>query len=89
MDTMQPRGVCRVLFHTIVWQYLPAASKSRIDALLARLGAAATDDRPLARLSIEADETPGSARIDLTLWPSGHTVTLGRGDFHGRWAEWT
>ncbi len=85
----QTPGVARVLFHTIVWQYLPAASKTRIEALLAELGAAATPNTPLARIAIEADETPSrGARIDLTLWPNGETVTLGRGDFHGRWAEW-
>lgn len=84
----QPAGLARVLFHTIVWQYLPAASRARIEALLDRLGAAATPERPLARLSIEADDVPGSARIDVTLWPNGQTVTLGRGDYHGRWAEW-
>ena len=84
----QPASVTRVLYHTIVWQYLPAEVKSRIEALLHRLGAAATKDRPLARLSFEQDEVPGSGRIALTMWPGGETLTLGRGDFHGRWAEW-
>jgi hypothetical protein len=86
----QAPGTCRVLFHTIVWQYLPPASKLRIEALLDRLGAAATAATPLARISIEADEFPArGARIDLTVWPTGETHTLGRGDFHGRWANWT
>ena len=85
----QAPGVTRVLFHTIVWQYLPAVSKARIETLLSELGAAATAQTPLAHISVEADETPAKgARIDLTLWPTGETVTLGRGDFHGRWAEW-
>lgn len=81
--------VARVLFHTIVWQYLPAISKARIEALLSEIGAAATPRTPLARIAVEADETPArGARVDLTLWPGGETVTLGRADFHGRWAEW-
>lgn len=84
-----PAGVARVVFHTVVWQYIPAPQQARMTALLARLGAAATPARPLARLAIEADAVPGSARIALTLWPAGGTVTLGRGDFHGRWAEWS
>ncbi len=84
----QAPGVTRVLFHTIVWDYVPTASKARIDALVARIGAAATAERPFARLTVESDETRGSARIDLAVWPEGRTVTLGRGDFHGRWAEW-
>ena len=81
-------GVTRVLFHTIVWPYIPAASKVQIEATLAQVAGMATRDAPLARLSIEPDDTPGSARIDLTVWPDGGTVTLGRGDFHGRWAAW-
>ena len=81
-------GVARVLFHTIVWQYLPAEVKARIEALLARLGTAATPKTPLARFAFEQDATPGSGRMDLTLWPTGETLTLGRSDFHGRWAEW-
>lgn len=85
----QAPGVTRVLFHTIVWQYLPATAKARIEALLAELGAAATLTTPLAHIAVEADETPNrGARIDLTIWPGGETVTLGRADFHGRWAEW-
>jgi hypothetical protein len=84
----QRPGTVRVLYHTIVWQYLPADIKAAIDVYLARLGDAATLDAPLARFSFEQDSTPGSGAMALTLWPTGETVTLGRGDFHGRWAEW-
>lgn len=85
----QPAGITRVLYHTIVWQYLPETTKTRIEALLHRLGDAATPDRPLARVSFEQDGQPqrGGA-IVLTTWPGGESVELGRGDFHGRWAEW-
>ena len=85
----RPRpGTTRVLFHTIVWQYLPLASRSQIEDALATAGAAATRDTPLARLAFEADDVPGSGRVELTLWPSAKKVTLGRADFHGRWADW-
>jgi hypothetical protein len=55
--------------------------------LVAAAAARATGERPFARLTIESDNVPGSARIDLGLWP-GKTVTLGRADFHGRWSDW-
>jgi hypothetical protein len=83
----QPAGTTRVLFHTIVWDYVPAPSKAKIDAMIASAAARATAERPFARLTIESDNVPGSARIDLGLWP-GKTVTLGRADFHGRWSDW-
>ena len=81
-------GTTRVLFHTIVWDYLPATTKDRLEATIARAGTAATRDRPFARFSMESDDVRGSARLALTVWPEGRTVTLGRGDYHGRWAEW-
>lgn len=83
----QAAGTTRVLFHTIVWDYVPAASKARIDGLLNKAAAAATSQRPFARLTVENDGTPGSAHVWLSLWP-GKTVTLGRADYHGRWADW-
>ena len=84
----QLEGTTRVLFHTIVWPYIPATQKARINTLLDRIGAGATSERPFARLRMEPDETPGNARIDLTVWPDAKTITLGRGDFHGRSADW-
>ena len=86
-EPQQP-GTARVLFHTIVWQYLPEASRASIEATLERAGRAAADDRPLARLSIEGGTPSDSAFVLLTLWPSGKTLMLGRADFHGRWADW-
>lgn len=81
-------GVCRTLVHTIVWQYMPQATRDRIDAAIARAGAMATPDAPLARFAMEPDETDGSARLTLTVWPGGEPVILGRGHYHGRWAQW-
>ena len=77
-----------MVLHTIVWDYLPAAARARLEATLSAAGAAATAQRPFAHVSVEPDDVRGSARIDLTVWPNGETVTLGRGDYHGRWAEW-
>ncbi|WP_029029313.1 DUF2332 domain-containing protein [Salinarimonas rosea] len=81
-------GVVTVVFHTIVWQYLPAPAKARIEAALAAAAARASADAPLARVAMEADETRGSAALTLTLWPGGETQALARADFHGRWVAW-
>jgi hypothetical protein len=88
LATPQAADTTRVVFHTIVWDYVPAAAKERIDALISAAAAGATAQQPLARLTMESDTTPGSARLDLTIWPAGRTITLGRGDYHGRWAAW-
>lgn len=81
-------GVTTLVFHTVAWQYFPADTARRAQALLDAAGAAATDDAPLARFGMEADGGRG-AGLSLTLWPGGQTHALGRADFHGRWIDWT
>ena len=80
-------GRARVLFHTIVWQYLPEAARQRIETAL-QAGARASVSAPLAWFRVEQDEVDGSAGIRLTVWPSGATVNLGRAHYHGRWTRW-
>lgn len=81
-------GTCRFIFHTVVWQYLPADVQARIEAALAAAGAEATPDTPLAHFSFEPDGQPLSGAMTLTLWPGERVIPLGRADFHGRWVEW-
>lgn len=81
-------GMAHVIYHTIAWQYLPAALKAEGEALIADAGSRATMDAPLARLQLEADGKPDGAAILLTLWPTSETREIGRADFHGRWVKW-
>ncbi len=82
----QRPGTVRVLYHTVVWSVPAAATRARITAALAVAGRAASPAAPVAHLAVEGDGQP-DARIDLTLWPGGATVALGRADFHGRWVN--
>lgn len=88
MGEAPPPGRVRVILHTIVWQYLDAATRARIKTAMSAAGRKASPDAPLAWLSVEADGTAGSANIRLTLWPGAATVSIGRADFHGRWVRW-
>lgn len=82
-------GRTRVLFHTIVWQYLPTETQARIEAVMEAAARDASEDAPLAWLSMEADEKEvDSAALRLRLWPSGEDDELARTDFHGRWTRW-
>ncbi len=74
--------------HTIMWQYLSAQEQARGATLLARAGARAREDEPIAHLSMEADDDGPGAAIVLELWPGDARVVLGRADFHGRWIHW-
>ncbi|MEO1308385.1 MAG: DUF2332 family protein [Pseudomonadota bacterium] len=80
-------GQALVIYHTIAWQYFPDALQARGEELLQEAGNRATLDRPLARISIEADGAKGAA-MTLQTWPDGILHQLGRVDFHGRWLQW-
>jgi hypothetical protein len=81
-------GAAHVVYHSIVWQYLPEASQARARALLEGAGARASAAAPLAWLRMERDGLEPGAAISLTLWPGGETRLLGRCGFHGQWVRW-
>lgn len=82
----RPRAAVTVVFHSIVWQYLPAADRQRITEALEGAGEAATADAPLAWLRMEAGE--GVAEVRLRLWPGGEDRLLATAGFHGRPVRW-
>ena len=84
----QAEETCRVLFHTVVWQYLPTETQDRISASLQSAGEAATASRRLAHLAVEGNGKSPAAQVHLTIWPGGETRHLGQAHFHGAWAEW-
>jgi hypothetical protein len=82
-------GECLVLFHSVVWQYLPEHTRQAIEAAMRRAGAGATPDAPLAWLRMETlKNTDPHPVLQLTLWPAGETRQLALSDFHGRWIDW-
>ena len=85
-----PRGgTVRVLMHSIAFQYFPPATKQRIIAHIARVGAAASEQAPLAWLSYEMQPPLGSlAVLSLRLWPGGQEQILATGDPHGVKLSW-
>lgn len=87
-ETPQP-GIARIFFHTIVWQYLPPATKERIAEAFALAGANATADTPLVWMYMEAEDHPAGAVLKQTVWPGGERETVGLADYHGRWVDWT
>jgi hypothetical protein len=88
-------NVLTVVWHSVVWQYVPASERARGQQAMERAAAQATEDAPLALLVYESRRVPGSAdrfRFDLLLrlWPGGLSVSLGHGSGHGipfDWAE--
>lgn len=85
----QSCGACRVLFHSIMWQYLPEAIRDDIQSAMNDAGARTSQDAPVAWLRMEPIDTRDAfATLSLTMWPGGGTRQLARCDYHGRWIEW-
>jgi len=85
---LRPVGLTTVLFHSIVWQYLPALTQQRIMAALEHAGSAARENAPLAWLRMEPSPGGAHAELRLTMWPGGRERLLADADFHGRWVSW-
>ena len=85
----QPKGRTRVLVHTVVWQYLLPETQKRIEAAMARAGAAATAERPLGWLAYEGERAFNRHALTLRAWPGeGAPERLATAHAHGSWVEW-
>ena len=85
----QEVGVCRVLYHSIVWQYLGDERRARITAAMEAAGARATPDRPLAWVMLETNRATFRHELRVRYWPGGEEpALLGAAHAHGAWVEW-
>jgi hypothetical protein len=81
-------GVATVLYHSIVWQYLPADRQRRIAAAIGCAAGRATSAAPFAWLRMEPAPDTRHTELRLTLWPGGDERLLAHADYHGRWVRW-
>ena len=80
-------GALTVVFHSIVWQYLPAPTRSAMRAALSAAGEEATLDRPLCWLRMEP-ATSDHADLRVTSWPGGQQEHLANVGYHGADVDW-
>ena len=72
-------GVTTVVFHSVVWQYLPESTRALVLATLDEAGTRATPDAPLAYLRLEpAPDSYFPAQLRLTIWPGASSATDSR-----------
>jgi len=85
---VQPeRGVATVLFHSVVWWYIPEVERDRITASMEAAGARAAADAPLAWLRMEGAKLEES-ELRVRLWPGGEDALLATVHWHGAWVRW-
>lgn len=80
-------GTATVVFHAIVWQYLPDSTRTRIRRTLESAARRATDRAPLCWLRMEP-AGPANADLRLTAWPGGHEHVLAHVGYHGADVRW-
>lgn len=84
-------GTTTVVWHSVVWQYLPAAERAAVSQRLEALGAGATPSRRLAHVAVEPvrrDPEP-VFEVRLRFWPDGTSRLLGTTVPHGVPTRWT
>jgi hypothetical protein len=84
------RGVCRVVLHTIAFQYFPLEAQARVRARIEAGGARATATAPVAWLTFEAEQSGFERQpvLRLHVWPGADDVVLARAHPHGAWYDW-
>ena len=84
-------GTTTVVWHSVMWQYLPTAVQQAVSELLDRLGASATRTRRLAHVAVEPVRRDPDLQFHVTLrvWPGGKQRLLGTTVPHGVPTTWT
>jgi len=82
-----------VLWHSVMWQYVPMTQQDRVLARLEDVGRTATDDAPLVHLYAEPTRrAPGDEHrfwVWARSWPgAAQPEVLGRMAAHGPPVEW-
>ena len=81
-------GRATVLFHSIVWHYLPPQTQAALRSTIAEAGERATNEAPFAWLALEPPDAADFPQLTLTLWPGGERRVLADGHAHGLFADW-
>jgi hypothetical protein len=85
-------GHLTVLWHSVMWQYVPRDQQERVTARVAELGERATDRRPLVHLSAEPTRRTREDRhrfwVVAERWPGGVREYLGQMAPHGLPVTW-
>jgi hypothetical protein len=75
-------GRATVVFHSITWQYLTNDERAAAESELARVGARATNDAPLAWLRLEPSADRSHPELRVRTWPGGEERLLAHSHYH-------
>lgn len=72
-----------VLYHSVMWQYMPPDTQAAIQASLEETGDRATSAAPLAWLRLEPLASASGFELCMTLWPGAREFQLAVAHPHG------
>jgi hypothetical protein len=87
LATQRP-GSATVIYHSVMWQYLPEPTRNGLRGLIEATGSHATRQAPLAWLAFEPPASDARMLLTLTLWPGGERRVLAEAHPHGQWVRW-
>ncbi len=87
------QGVATVLYHSVVWRYVPEPQREALLAALAAAGARATAEAPLVWLRLEPARPERTYEgipypLRATTWPGGEEHVLATALAHGQDLRW-
>jgi hypothetical protein len=82
-------GSATVLYHSIMWQYMPPETQADIRASLEDAGDRATSAAPLVWLRFEFLNPESPPELRMTLWPGARDVHLAVAHPHGSSVDWS
>ena len=90
LESPQDTGITRVLYHSVMWQYLPDTTRRSITAAMEQAGSRATVEQPLGWISLETNRETFRHELTVRFWPGGgEPVILSEAHPHGAWVVWT
>lgn len=88
----QAEGVRRVVFHSMVMQYVPQAERDIVAEALVKAGAQATPDRPLVRVGLEWCDDRREVELLVTVWEgseqNGRSWRVATCHPYAEWFDW-
>ncbi len=84
----QRTGCATVIYHSVMWQYMPEPTRNGLRGLIEATGSHATRQAPLAWLAFEPPDNDARMLLTLTLWPGGERRVLAEAHPHGQWVRW-
>jgi hypothetical protein len=80
------QGAVRVVYQSIVMQYLTPGDRNQLHEMIQVAGMRATPSSPLAWLRMEPAD--GHADVRLTVWPDGTERLVAHAGYHGEFVQW-